>query len=1097
MDGRSADLTSVLANEAIIAMAGPEAFARAQVYVRDGHVGGLEFDADRRIVAGRVKGSHHASYATSVQLAGGPSRLPAHRGRCSCPIGVDCKHAAAILIAARGLTAITSQLGRPEWERSLGRLAAAAEPVREPEDVRLGLEFDLEQTPDYRGVTGQLRLRVRPVRRGNSGRWVRSGVGWEQLDYLASGYRSEQRDLLLQLWASAGAAARFAYPRSPWLDLSAISPSLWSVLERSGPAGLGLVTAAGTEELLVESREVAVGLDARQVADGEIELHPVVLRAGEPVPTGRIGVLGEPAHGVFWLDRPTDRSRPALVLAPLGRPLVGELRILLGRGGEIRVPAADRERFLREVVPTIRHAATLVSSDGSVGLPEPVRPRLVCAVGYRPEHRLRLDWSFVYDDPADGPSEHDIDQPIVPPSRRDRTAELALLDTPDLPLDKIPALRAPQGGGPAAHALLAGRDTVLFATAVLPRLAAAGVEIRTSGEPVDYRRARGAPLIEVSTSERPVPVGAPRTPGADWFDLHITVRVDGDPLDFEQLFVALSLGDEFMITEDGVCIDLERREFSTLRGLIDEARTLHEDDDEPGLRISPAQASVWDELLQLGVVVGQADRWSRAVRGLLSADPVDRPTLPVGLKAELRPYQLEGFGWLAARFRHGLGGILADDMGLGKTLQTLALICHAREQNPDEPPFLVVAPTSVTGNWVSEAARFAPDLRVVALEGSSARRSKALARLDERTADLVVTSYALARLDVVDLAARGWRGLILDEAQFVKNHRSKTYQAVRQVDAPYKVAITGTPLENNLMELWSLLSITAPGLFPYPERFSESYRLPIERGQDLDALDRLRRRIRPLMLRRTKEAVATELPPKQEQVIDVTLAPRHQRVYQTYLQRERQKVLGLVDELDKNRFTILRSITLLRQLALDPSLVDAQHTGVPASKIDLLVDRLGELVAEGHRALVFSQFTGFLGKIRERLEATGISLSYLDGSTRDRQGAIETFTGGSASVFLISLKAGGFGLNLTQADYCFVLDPWWNPAAEAQAVDRAHRIGQTRPVMVYRLVARDTIEEKVMALKARKEQLVGSVLADDVLGDSSLSADEIRELLAC
>ena len=401
----------------------------------------------------------------------------------------------------------------------------------------------------------------------------------------------------------------------------------------------------------------------------------------------------------------------------------------------------------------------------------------------------------------------------------------------------------------------------------------------------------------------------------------------------------------------------------------------------------------------------------------------------------------------------------------------------------------------MTGNWVRETERFAPDLRVVALEGNSGRRRKALAGLDEG-ADLVVTSYALLRLDAAELAARPWRGVILDEAQFVKNHRSKTYQSVRQVDAPYKLAITGTPLENNLMDLWSLLSITAPGLFPHPERFSEHYRLPIERGQDRAALDRLRRRIRPLMLRRTKEAVASELPPKQEQVVDVVLAPRHQRVYQTYLQRERQKVLGLVDELDKNRFTILRSITLLRQLALDPSLVDERHEGVPASKIDLLVEQVSELVAEGHRALVFSQFTGFLGRVRTRLEEAGISLSYLDGSTKDRTAAIDVFTSGSASVFLISLKAGGFGLNLTQADYCFVLDPWWNPAAEAQAVDRAHRIGQTRPVMVYRLVARDTIEEKVMALKTRKEQLFGSIMNDDVLGDASLTADEIRELLA-
>jgi SNF2 family DNA or RNA helicase len=298
------------------------------------------------------------------------------------------------------------------------------------------------------------------------------------------------------------------------------------------------------------------------------------------------------------------------------------------------------------------------------------------------------------------------------------------------------------------------------------------------------------------------------------------------------------------------------------------------------------------------------------------------------------------------------------------------------------------------------------------------------------------------------------------------------------------------------MELWALLSITAPGLFPHPDRFSEFYRRPIERTQNPELLDRLRRRISPLMLRRTKEKVAAELPPKQEQVVEVVLEPRHMRIYQTHLQRERQKVLGLIGDLDRNRFTILSSLTLLRQLSLDPSLVDEAHAGTPASKIEVLCEQLEELVAEGHQALVFSQFTGFLGKIRARLDAEGIGYAYLDGRTRNRQAAVERFRSGVVPVFLISLKAGGFGLNLPEADYCFVLDPWWNPATEAQAVDRTHRIGQTKTVLVYRLVARDTIEEKVMELKARKEQLFASIFGDDALAAVPLSVSEIRALIA-
>ncbi|HZA94003.1 MAG TPA: DEAD/DEAH box helicase, partial [Gemmatimonadales bacterium] len=386
------------------------------------------------------------------------------------------------------------------------------------------------------------------------------------------------------------------------------------------------------------------------------------------------------------------------------------------------------------------------------------------------------------------------------------------------------------------------------------------------------------------------------------------------------------------------------------------------------------------------------------------------------------------------------------------------------------------------------------DLSVVTIDGSNAKRRVPLSEAI-RGADIVVTSYTLLRIDADHYAELPWAGVILDEAQFVKNYRAKTYQSARRLPSDFKLAVTGTPLENNLMELWALLSITAPGLFPHPDRFSEFYRRPIERAENPEAMDRLRRRIAPLMLRRTKDRVAAELPPKQEQIVEVDLQPKHMRTYQTHLQRERQKVLGLVEDLDRNRFTILRSLTLLRQLSLDPSLIDEAYTAIPASKIDVLSEQLHELVAEGHSALVFSQFTGFLRKIRARLDAEGIGYAYLDGSTRNRSAAVDKFRSGQVPIFLISLKAGGFGLNLPEADYCFLLDPWWNPATEAQAVDRTHRIGQTRTVLVYRLVARDTIEEKVMELKARKEQLFAAMFGDDALAGVPLSVDEIRALV--
>ena len=297
------------------------------------------------------------------------------------------------------------------------------------------------------------------------------------------------------------------------------------------------------------------------------------------------------------------------------------------------------------------------------------------------------------------------------------------------------------------------------------------------------------------------------------------------------------------------------------------------------------------------------------------------------------------------------------------------------------------------------------------------------------------------------------------------------------------------------MELWSLLSIVAPGLYPYPERFTENVANPVEKERDAEALARFRRRIRPFLLRRTKDLVARDLPPKQEQVLEVQLTPRHRRIYDTHLQRERQNVLGLLGDFDRQRIAIFRSLTRLRQLSLDAALVDPAYEGVGSAKIDTLVDHLAEVVAEGHRALVFSQFTSFLSRVRHRLDDEGIESKYLDGRTRRRGDVVDDFKRGVGSVFLISLKAGGVGLTLTEADYVFVLDPWWNPAVEAQAVDRAHRIGQQRPVIVYRLVAADTIEQKVMELKARKAALFAQVLDGDGSMATPIGADDIRALL--
>jgi superfamily II DNA or RNA helicase len=1080
---RSIMWSSLLSNEAIIAMVGHEAFARGMVYARNGQVSEVQIDPATQLVTGRVQGGYRDGYDTSVQLVGTEQGWTGHRGQCSCPVAQDCKHTAALLIVARSrLRDLVAEL-RPAWEVALDRLVRAPAPVAEPEVVQLGLEFSIERMPSFRGAEGRISLRIRPARRGHRGAWVRSGISWEELDYPSRSHPAQQRDLLLQIRTAAGAAARFALPRSPWLSLTEVAAGFWSLLADADRIGLQLlVEGASGRPPLITKIPAAMVLDATRFGGG-LALEPTILVDGQPLRPGGYGLLGDPVHGLYLTAEATEVPGPELTLAQLAEPLTREQRRLLADATAVTVPAADEARFLTDYLPLVRRRAGVVSTDGSVELPPQARPVLELSVAFRPEHRVRLDWAVRYVG-REREETFPLDEPLEAASIRDAAAEGDLARALPLPYDQIPLLADAQRTGPAAHVLLAGGEAAIFVDQVLPQLEAAGVVINLEGERVAYRQPTVEPVVEVAAAP---------TASADWFDLQIRVRLEGEVVPFEEIFVALNSPEDFLITDSGVYVPLDRPELVRLRALIDEARLLR-DHDEPGLRINRVQLGLWDELVQLGVVLGETDRWLRAVRGLIDHGAQPEVPVPDGLQVTLRPYQEQGFRWLSQLWAHGLGGVLADDMGLGKTVQTLALICRARAERPGDPPFLVVAPTSVVSNWAAELTRFAPGLSVTSVEGSRGRRRQSLADLASGT-DVVVTSYALLRLDVDSYAELPWAGMILDEAQFVKNHRGRTYAAARRVAAGFKLAITGTPLENSLMDLWSLLSLTAPGLFPHPERFAEYYRRPIERDGDQTRLAQLRRRVAPFMLRRTKEAVESELPAKSEQVVEVVLQPRHQRIYQTHLQRERQKVLGLIEDLDGNRFTILRSLTLLRQLSLDPVLVDERHAGAPASKIEVLLSMLDELVGEGHQALVFSQFTGFLDRVATRLTAHGVSHVRLDGRTRARAKVIERFRSGEARVFLISLKAGGFGLNLTEADYCFVLDPWWNPAAEAQAVDRAHRIGQQRPVMVYRLVAQDTIEEKVMDLKARKERLVSAVLGDDALGARDLAAEDIRELL--
>ncbi len=1105
--GPAPEWVAGLGDDAVRSAVGTATFARGSDYATGGAVLTITSGDHGRLLLASVRGRGAREYQTMVRHDPASRGSRQWTGRCSCPMQKDCKHVVAVILTARDASPALrpeEEPSTPGWESHLADLVreeSRSEGAPAPfTPVALQVE-PVTREPTRFSAAGapRTRLRLRPVVEGKSGHWVKTGIAWTDLEHEYRGPSVDPRHreplLALLLRYRAGQRAYHSPYQDPLVHLDELGTGAWALLRTLTAAGVPLV-AAGREgpEVRLSDLPAAVVVDVRRdSSDGPVTL---VARLDLPealdVAPHRLVFVGNPAHGGFV------QQRDLLLLLAFARPLDAAMRRLLHQPEPLTIPAADVPRFLAMYSPGLRRHATLASGDGSVTFPEVQAPRLALRVGFEPHHRLRLRWGFAYrigdDDVLVG-----LDATGRAFVTRDHEAEAGLLASVPR-YEAAPGMfRAGRGRGLAPTSVLVGIEAARFAGDVLPGLEQReDVLVTIEGDPIAYEESTRGPVIAVSAGGGEETSDADAAPSSrtDWFDVGISVTVDGQQVPFAELLAALTNQEEHLILDSGTWFSIDRPELQALRRLVEEARAL-QDSPAAGLRITRWQAGLWEELVELGVVAEQSHRWARAVQPLLGLEEVPKPEPPLGVAATLRPYQLDGYHWLSLLWDHQLGGVLADDMGLGKTLQTLTMAARAHEQgtlDDDTGPILVVAPTSVVSTWAHEAARFCPALRVVSVTETRRRSGLDLADIADG-AHLVVTSYALLRIDAEAFCGHRWSGLVLDEAQFVKNHRAKTYQAARRVHAPFRLAVTGTPLENSLMDLWAILSLAAPGLYPDPQRFNEQFRTPIESGESPERLEVLRRRIRPLMLRRTKEHVAKDLPPKIEQTIEVTLNPAHRRIYDQHLQRERQRVLGLIDDVRRNRVAIFRSLTLLRRLSLDASLVDERHAGnVRSSKIDVFAEQLQDVVAEGHRALVFSQFTGFLSLVRDRLDHDGIGHTWLDGRTKDRARRIAEFTEGDAPAFLISLKAGGVGLTITEADYVFLLDPWWNPAAEAQAVDRTHRIGQDKTVMVYRLVAVDTIEEKVVALQARKRDLFTKVVDEGALQSRQLTAADIRGL---
>ena len=743
----------------------------------------------------------------------------------------------------------------------------------------------------------------------------------------------------------------------------------------------------------------------------------------------------------------------------------------LGGRGELEVAADNAGTLVDELLD--------MPALPKLELPEELRleevrvdPRPVLTVraprgkGFRGE-RLRADVEFTYDDvKVAGTSQR---WAIVQRDRgrcliRDREAEAAAWDT----LAEVGLRRV-------VDPSRSGHDTEVSAGDLGPavrKLVAGGWEVRADGKEV-----RQASVIQFRVSSN-----------VDWFGLSADVDFDGRSASLPELLAALAKGDSTIRLDDG-SLGVLPEEWVEQYGLLGQLGEVKDGE----LAFSKTQVGLLDALLQAEENVDLDEEFLDMRTRLAEFDGISDGQMPVEFKGDLRPYQQQGLGWLQFLARFGFGGCLADDMGLGKTIQMLALFQSEKEAGRLEGPSLVVVPKSLLFNWQSELKKFTPSLTSMEYIGAD----REAMRDDFGRHDLILTTYGTLRRDVPVLKDVKFTYAVLDEAQTIKNASSQVAKAARLLKADNRLAMSGTPIENHLGDLWSIFEFLNPGMLGRSQAFKSS----VSDTTDKTSRAILSRGLRPFVLRRTKGEVAADLPEKVEETLVCTMDDTQRRLYDELREHYRQSLLGMVKDqgMGKTRMHVLEALLRLRQAACHPALLDAEKNGDAASaKLDVLHPRLNELIGEGHKSLVFSQFTSMLAIVRKQLDEAGIKYAYLDGQTRDREEVVNQFQDDpDCGVFLISLKAGGLGLNLTAAEYVFLLDPWWNPAVEAQAIDRAHRVGQTKNVFAYRLICRDTVEEKILELQQQKRELAETILeADESSPLKEMTAEDLELLLS-
>ena len=1051
-------------------------------------------------LAGKVQGTQRRPYDVTIYFNDLEGDMGIE-GECTCPVGFDCKHVATILIAGLNLVQPRPAAGiRPE-------LITWLEDFRKKLQVKAGKSK--KSNPPK--ATHALAYLIKPSLRGGA-----------EIHTYKSRINTEGAVKTLD---------------DPWqvVDKTLVNPPKFvaeedlSILRgllldrsRAYNNGFGLYGATGAvilEKLIATGRTFALP-NASTMHNGA----PGVVHLG-PSRSGQLAWQAQPDKRVLPI---VQTQPPASIMLTSTLPC-WYIDTQTGEAGKIEMPCSEEHLNAYLSIPAISlEESSLVSNvlrELAPELPLPpahnkstlrkidALPLAVLGLNTLPTFGLSsvakqnvLDFAIVHFDYAgvriSANSNSTLismpDGEVVQIARQPQIEKQRLSELHRAGLRKIPSQHA-YGPRPFPEGLLGfpNRDDWFhFIAHTLPLLRDGGWQIEMTEE------------FRFNVTEIAAVEGNLRQADDGWFDVALEITVNGRKLRLEPLLTSLFRRDDRWLSgalesiKDDELIDLktDRNERLHLRAdrlkpIVRVLVDLFDNIGEGGMRISAWDAARLDALDQAGRWQFHGDESIRQLgQRLLNAPEVGNVPVPKGLKAELRGYQRQGLNWMQFLREHQLSGILADDMGLGKTVQTLAHILVEKEANRLDLPVLIVVPKTLVHNWCDEAQRFAPTLRVLDLQGS--QRHTRFDQIPKH--DLILTSYALLWRDQAMLAEYEYHLLILDEAQYVKNAATKAAMTIRDLRARHRLCLTGTPLENHLGELWAQFDFLLPGFLGTDKDFTKRWRSPIEKGGDTVRRDLLARRIRPFMLRRRKDDVATELPPKTIMVRTVQLEGAQRDLYETVRAAMQEKVRAAISAkgLARSHIIVLEALLKLRQVCCDPRLVKLKQTATikESAKLTLLLSMLPALIEEGRRILLFSQFTSMLDLIAVALDEVKMNYVVLTGETRDRRVPIKQFTQGQVPIFLISLKAGGVGLNLTAADTVIHYDPWWNPAAENQATDRAHRLGQVKPVFVYKLIAAGSVEEKIVSMQEKKAGLANAILSEDSANAEKFSADDLQAL---